>query len=162
MLGNNTLLPVLHDHIRVNFNDSAATAPEPFETFEGHFIRKNAGGRSLTSFANFIADTGHCHGKPPSGGCMGFPRGGILSRNGSQRRQLQEFQPKNWYNGALLAVLTSGFKITAARYPGSQGRVCSDFFPDYEFCTNMPPTRQSDVPHLMRINLICYVAWSEP
>ena len=56
------------------------------------------------------------------------------------------------------AVLAPNFKITAAKYPGAQGRVCSDFFPDYEFCTKMPPTRQLDVPHLMRINLII-VMW---
>jgi hypothetical protein len=93
---------------------------------------------------------------------MGFPPGGILARNGPQRRQLQENKPKYWYNGILLVVLTSGFMITTARYPGTQGRVGTDFFPDYELYTNMPPTRQSDVSYLVPINPICCVAWSGP
>jgi len=41
---------------------------------------------------------------------------GLLKRN------------SNIDSGALLVVLTSGFKITVVSYPGSQGRVYLNFF----------------------------------
>jgi hypothetical protein len=60
--------------IRYNFNDSAATAPEPFEIW----------GAILS-------------GKMPE------------SRAHPQSRQIQEFQPKNWYNGAVPGGVDLGF-----------------------------------------------------
>ena len=86
-------------------------------------------------------------------------------RRAALTREGGKYRNSNLKTGIMAhyrARLTSDFEITAARDPGSQGRAGSDFFPDYEFCTNMPPTRPSDVPHLMRINLIGYAAWSEP
>ena len=74
--------------------------------FSGPFYQEKCQSAGLTC---------HCHGKPPRSGCAGFPPGGILFRNGSQGRQLEEFQSKTWYNGALLAVLTSDRGIRVLR-----------------------------------------------
>jgi hypothetical protein len=80
-LGHNTLCPYDQNRqskktfdIRYNSNDSAATAPEPFEIW----------GAILS-------------GKMPE------------SRAQPQSRQIQECQPKNWYNDAVLGGVDLGF-----------------------------------------------------
>jgi hypothetical protein len=136
-----------------HFNDSARPAPEAFGLSRAILSGENAG----EQVSPVIARGGRRVVVACISGEAGFwlkmiPQGG----------KYRNFNLKTGIMVYYWAVLTSDFKITAGRYPGSQGRVCSDFFPDYEFCTNMPPTRQSNVPHLMWINLICYMAWSEP